>query len=376
MNTGRFRSTLEIIINEFQDLQILDLLNHLHVSFKNAIRQPDTETTLVFKDSFSKLSNALNKAPSNAVSPIRRMILDEINATPNIGMGLLNRITKIISADKVTPVSAEPLIQKTLAEVRAFHENVVNIINSFSKLKIDHDELKEGDFEIATSLPQGLADSNLERLEQEVHELDRCLKTFNEIASGDTKSINVKILSSSDWQFFLGCLPEVAACFALAIERIVALYKNHLEIRKLKLELAEKKAPEKVMEPLKEYLQEFVQEELRKIAEGLVNEFYKGADTGRRNELNNAAVNAVKYLTDRMDHGAIFQAEAKEPKEPRAKNAEEKKSQEFRNQVQEFQKIKELANRVNQIGRAVAILSKQDRPTHILSAKSGIDDNG
>lgn len=68
----------------------------------------------------------------------------------------------------------------------------------------------------------------------ELHRLDRTFGVFSELATGTREGFQVRSISSTDLTVFVDAAPEIAACTAIAVERVVALYKKLLEIRKLR----------------------------------------------------------------------------------------------------------------------------------------------
>lgn len=368
MNLGRFHSAITTILNEIQEDLNFDLLENLQTSLQNSISQQSPESGMLFKKAYSDLIDVLENAESNFTFSTRRKIYQEIGITQHIGIELSGKIKNAISENQIAPVNALAEIQKINKESKQFYDKLVILDNTFTDLKIEYDDLDEGEFEIGFSFPHDVIGTDLESLEKEFHRLDFALKTLQEISLGQVGQLSIKSISASEWQVFLNSLPTLAACTAVTIERIVALYKSNLEIKLLKQQLDNKNLPKKVTRPLQEHIEQAVKTELRQIAEDIVDEFYQVKDEGRKNELKNMATQALQYIADRMDHGATVEVHAQPPKEPKQKSGEDEgKDSIDQISLEEYQRINKIAIRVNNLSKLTLELEQSSGP--ILSLK-------
>lgn len=367
MNLGRFHSAVTTIVNEVKDEQIFQLIENLQTSLQNSISHQTPESGKIFKEAYSNLIDALENSESNTTFQTRRIIYNEIGATDHIGIGLANRIKNAISENQIAPANALAEIQNINKKSRKYHDMLVVLDETFSDLKIEYDDLSEGEFEIGFSFPHDLIGTDLESLEKEFHRLDFALKTLQEISLGKVEQLKIKTISASEWQVFLDSLPALALCMAATIERIAALYKNNLEIKLLKQQLDDKKLPENVTRPLQEHIEQAVKLELRQIAEDIVDEFYKNNDEGRKNELKNKATQTLQYLADRMDRGATIEVHAEPPDEPKVNPGEDEVDAVRQNTLNEYHKINEIAIRVKNLSKLTLELERSSGP--ILSLK-------
>lgn len=365
MNLGRFHSAIYSIKSEIENDNNFELLAELQTNLQNSITQQTPESAKIFKESYSSLISTLEKADSNFTYPTRRKIYLEIGATEHTGIGLLNKIKNAIAENQIAPANALAEIKNITDQAKKFLEKTITLDATFDDMEIEYDELGAGKFEIGFSFPHEVIGTDIESLEKEFHRLDFALKTLQEISMGEVGQVSIKTISASEWQVFLDSMPALAACTAIAIERIVTLYKNNLEIKLLKQQLDDKKLPKKVTKPLQDYIEQAVKAELRKIGEDLVDEFYKVKDDGRKNELKNKASQALQYLAGRMDHGATVEVHAKAPEKPKAKAAEEGEEE---NKVdpkvlQEYKRVNAIVNRVNQASKLTLELERSSGPT-------------
>lgn len=364
MHVGRLHAALERIKKEYEDKKILELLSQLQAGLQQSVSQPTPDTAKAFKTQYSKVLKVLSQSDVNTVTSTQRMIFDDIGASQNIGNGLLSRIKKLISSNQIVPANALSELNEVIQGLTTYLGSITNIINEFETLEIEYEELEPGEFEGGISIPRDVIEPSLEDLAKEFSSIDTFVKTIKEIVGDEPTSVGVKTITSTEWQIFIEYTPEAAACAALAIERIVALYKNHLEIRKLKMDMEQKELPETVTKPMQEYIDGIVKEKLREIGEEVVDTYYKQDDDGRKNELKNKLTHSLRYVAKRIDHGATFQTDARAPEEPKPEEGKEEIDDE---KLAKYNTAKELAEYVNETNKEITRLQRSDQPTLMLT---------
>lgn len=367
MNVGRLHTCLYLIKAEYDTFEIVKKLKNLHSSLQQSVSQPSEDATKNFKNNYSNLFTALSESWSNFESPTRIKTYDDIKVSSKIGQGLRDKIEKIISDNNITPASALKGISELVDEIEKFNTVIARVIIDFDFLNLEYEDIEPGEYEIGVSFPLKIIKSNLEGVSKEMNELDRVFKTFKEIAEDDTSSIKIRSISTTDMQVFLDSAPVVATLIATSLERIVALYKNILEIKKIKNELA-KKVPKKLITPVEEYEKEQIKTEVEKMSENLVDEFYKKKDDGRKNELKIALGKALRYLAEKIECGAIIDVRAGEPEEPEPSEGEEE-TPTYKRAQKEYLKEKERIEQINLKGRSIVELQKGDISLVLLKSK-------
>lgn len=368
MNLGRFHSAITTLSVNVENDKVIPLLAALQSALQTSISQPTEPNASAFKEQYSTLRMALENAAINTAYPTRKKIYEELGSLKVSGTGLLKRIDFVISENQITPANALIQIQKIYSEVVEYFSRLKTIDTEFTNLGIEYDALDSGQFEIGFSIPRDLTDSTLESLEKEFKEINFALKTFQEIAGDTSGSPLVSAISTSEWQVFLESFPSTAACVTIAIERVVALYKNNLEIKLIKKQLDEKKLPEAVTNPLQEYIETTVKSEIRKIGDEIVDEYFKG-DDGRKNELKTKISKALRYLADRIDRGATVEVHAEPPTDPKLEKVNDENGapkQLTQVELEEYKSKKELADSINQRMISISNISRDDGPTLFL----------
>lgn len=354
MNLGRFHGAIVSLKTEFQDYDLLSHLQKTATALKQSISQPDAPTASAFKNQLTSLSKILEQCPSNNAAPSRRKAYKELGAEDKIGIGLLNKINAILSANNITPADALASIQKTNTEVKEFHQTITTLSDGLEKIEAEYDELKAGEQEIGISIPESVLKANLSNVEEEIKCIKELLNVLSEIATGKVGHYSIRTIGSTELEIFLITVPIVVRCVAKAIEGIVALYKQQLEIKKVKLELEHLKMPDIVTKPYDEHTKEIIQKEINVIAKELIEDYYKGKDGGRKNELTTHLSKVLGYMAERIDKGATFEVRVglpEKPEEPKEEN--EEAHIEYQKELKAYEEKNNEALTTNQSGRKV-----------------------
>jgi len=373
MHVGRLHAAINLITTEFSNLEIEQNLTQLQTALNNSVSSPNEQHSQAFREKYAEVRKTLESCYTNNVTPTRRRIFDDIGASRYIGIGLLDNVTKIIAENNITPANALQEIITLNQKVHDFHESVAMLGDIFKKLEFEYDDLESGEAEIGIAIPPKIIKSNLEGLKQEIHEFDRALKVFKELEGESVESIKIKTISSSDFQLFLVCTPVVAAAIATAIDKIVAIYKNLLEIKKLREDLAKRKVPKKVTKGVEEYEDEVVDKELEELAKSFIEGKYKG-DDGRKNELKNALKMSLRFLAGRIDHGVLVEVRVAEPEEPEEAEDSEQGKKATAKEIKDYEKQREIAENINRKGRVLGQLKIGNKPIFLLSTSKPQED--
>jgi hypothetical protein len=182
-------------------------------------------------------------------------------------------------------------------------------INNFKYFNIHEDVVGADECELSIIIPRNHVENNLSNLGKELIEFEKNLSVFSEIATGSRTPIQVRSIASSDFSIFLDSVPAIGALIAVTVERIIALYKSSLEIKKLKLELEKHQVPDEIAKLLDQHISSIVSKEAEKIAAELMEKHAAHIDEGRKNELLTELRHSVENLADKIDKG--FQIEVR-----------------------------------------------------------------
>lgn len=106
--------------------------------------------------------------------------------------------------------------------------------------------------------------------------------------------------------------PATAVLFTLALERLLKVYQQILDIRLKHRELAENNdLPDEVLKPIADHVSEKMKAEIGSIAEDVISRA-KLDDDGRLNELRNELTRQLDELAERIDRGFDVEVRAGE----------------------------------------------------------------
>jgi hypothetical protein len=190
-----------------------------------------------------------------------------------------------------------------------------NLLTAFSQLQIGSEELEQGDCEVGILVPRTFVDNRLDKFSDELAELNRIFGVFAEISTGSRPGFEIRTISSSALTIFLNAAPVVGACISVAIERIVSLYKQLLEIRKLQGELKKQGMGKKDLKGIEDHANNLMGNGIEKLVQEILTEFHVGTDTGRKNELSIDLKYSLTKVANRVDRGFNIEVRMAEPEE-------------------------------------------------------------
>ncbi len=290
------------------------------------IQASNSSTQQNVVSSRDNLRKKLTATPSDSFSPTWREVLREIGGENLFGAKLLARIETAIDQNQMTPAVALSELEQIVTELQQFSEQLERGASAFAHFMIGSEKLAPGECEIGILIPRNAVKNELLDFATELRKLGSILNTFSEVATGKTDELEVRAISTSEFLVFLSANASYAACVAVAIERVVTLYKQLLEIRKLHQEIRKQGVPEAATSGIAEHANTLMADGIEKAAADLVEKFYKGNDGGRKHELVIAVRLRMNEIANRIDKGFNLEVRC-EPFSKQATAEEEKETQ-------------------------------------------------
>lgn len=323
MNAERLHAIVRALHNEAEDTEFPSLLKDLAEKLKEVIEaqsayQGNAEHTAKIQQRLATVRDnlyaALTNAETDGFSPSWRQVLTEIGGEGLFGSSLKTTVEDIFQRNQITPAVALQQLGKLAGNVDKFQEAVDSLLSAFKVFRIGDETLAPGNSEIGMLIPRAAVDNKLTEFAEELDEMGFVLNTFAEIATGKPDDLSIRTISSSDLTVYLNAGIPFAACLAVAIERIVALYKQLLEIKKLRADLLKQGVPEKQLLGIESHANELISKGIDELASDIVEKFYHHKDGHRKNELTNAARIALNKLANRIDRGYNIEVRVEPPK--------------------------------------------------------------
>lgn len=327
MNAERLHAILRNILEDLQKTNLENTLKELIDHLQQQVNQPSQpQPQQQVSKTLTLLNDSLERAPSNDFPPTWRQLLEEMSCDEYLGNKVRDKIEAIFSRNQITPSIALDEIRQIYAEVQKLGQAINNIIPGFDYLKIGSDDLEPGECELGILIPRAFVEDKLRNFGDELVELDKILKVFDEISIGSRPGFEIREISSSDLSVFLGLDPITATSLVFAVERIIALYKNVLEIRKIHNDLKDHKVPKKNLKGIKDYVSSIMEKGIDDLVPKIIKQFCISQDGCRTNELKIDLTLALKKIANRIDSGFNIEIRAQPTPEDSETNSGDEES--------------------------------------------------
>lgn len=314
MNVERLHAIAAALRADLDSSTSLALLQNLVSSLANQINQPgQPQYQQQTSQYYTQLLQTLEQSKVNSFSPTWRQVLDEIGATDLTGVALAESIRESFSRNQITASVAQQELQGYLNELQQFSTGLDQTLAGLHALKIGREDLDPGQCELGVLVPRVFLDNQLDRFASELAELNQIFGVFSEVATGSRPGFEIKTISSTDLSVYLGVEPFVGACVATCVERIVALYKQLLEIRKIQADLDRIGVEKKSRKGLEDHANGVMDNGIEKLVKEVMTEYMPKGEAGRKHELSIELKFAMKKIANRIDRGFNIEVRMQEP---------------------------------------------------------------
>lgn len=327
MNVERLHAIAACLRQDLDKTSTLSLLQNLVNSLTNQVNQPQQpQYQQQTSQNLSQLLAKLDGASVNEFSPTWHQVLDEIGATQLTGVPLADTIRDIFARNQITASAALQELQALLSDLQQLSAAIDQLLSSFRTLKIGTEDLEPGQCELGVLIPRPFLDDRLDRFAIELRELDRIFGVFSEIVTGSRSGFEIKTISSTDLSVYLEVAARVGACIANAVERIISLYKQLLEVRRLRGELAKQGVEKDGLKGVDSHAKKIMETGIDKLVKDLLADYLPKAEAGRKNELSIELTYTLKKIANRVDRGFNIEVRMSEP-DVEAENSENASAQ-------------------------------------------------
>lgn len=319
MNAERLHAIAIALNKEMKAIKTVEKIQNLKESLDNTVNQNHPQYQEELAKNLQIVDSSLASCPSDNFSPAWRQLLSELGGDNLFGLSLHKQIQNIFQTNAITPAVALKQLEALLSKLEAFKEGLENLLSSFQQFKIGNEQLEPGQCEIGMLIPRDAVKNQLPNFAQELKELVFILNTFSEVATGNPEELTIKTISSSDLTVYLDGTARFAACLAVAIERIVALYQRLLEIKKSKAELEKHGVPEEDMAGITAHANNLMSDGIETLTVEIIEKYHPAKDGHRKNELKNAIRISLNRIANRIDRGYNIEVRAeplKQDKKP------------------------------------------------------------
>ena len=348
MNAERLHAVVAAASEELDELSVVGNLNALLEGLQGLASQPNDATSQQHVSEARTALRNLQSAASNEWSAADRAVIEELGVAEAMGLSLVDRVEEVLSTNEMTPSVAVSELTPVVERVREVHDQLRSLDLALSFFGIGSDE-PGGEAEIIFAIPREAVHEELAELGQELNYLARILGPFQELATGTRGPIQVESISSSLFGLELLAVPAFAYGVARAVNEILSVYKNVLEIREARQRLRESGVPDEALAGVEQHANQAIEDRNAALAAELVDELAVASlDEGRRNELIIELRLSLNAIANRLDRGYSIDVRAPSPDEsPGGEGDEDQAQVESDPASAEFQRrIRDLAPRL------------------------------
>ncbi len=305
MHLGRFHRAIEQLADDFKTTNHTQLFENL-INSLNAIAQNpgNAEQAATYKGQLESFRQALLTSELNHPRPVLQVMLESIEAEKFIGEQLFSRVMSAISSNPAAPTLAIQELQKLKESTAKFYQHVTTINNAFTHLGVEYENLAHGEGELGILIPREENSSSLKNLSKEFNEWSNALASLTELFDPDAGPLQIRTCATTDWMIYLAATYPVLEGVSRCLKKINEILRELVESRNLIEQLISKKSSPKAVELLEDENKNKLSSDIRKLAEELVEQSYKGDDEARKNELKNAVDSALTQIAKKITKGA------------------------------------------------------------------------
>ena len=304
MNAERMHALASQLVESFTQGRVIKILSALINNLQaivNAPQDPAHQTELA--KTRERLEVLLRDIETNHLPPTIQKVAMELGLNFFIGHILLETIDAILDRNNITPAVAQSELTKIRDNIQQHIAALTQLVASLEHFEIEKEVLLPGEAEFSVLIPRDQVSNQLDNFGGELEKIDRILKVFSEFSTGQATDVKINQISSSDLSVFLDVAPEVGAFLALGLERLVALYKNILEVRKLNNDLRHANVPNDLLKQIDEHLETKIRDGIDTYVREKMGDMHEAVPQARKNELETALKAALHDIAFRIDRG-------------------------------------------------------------------------
>jgi hypothetical protein len=349
MNTNTALKIGKAIYHDLSDLGILNGISNLAQYLQQMVSNPGHAIyQQQFSDQKKSLFELLDKASTNNLNPRDKISLTEMGIDNKLGSILKIRIQKEIDDNSLTPSNLAQSLTAIVNELNLLNQYVTGLIAGIEGLLSAKEN--QVDYEIGLLIPNRYTKNTLDSLISELDDFGDIYKTFEEVCTGQRTNLKYTSLSNSDPYVTFESVGAVCACVAVAIERIIQIYKTVLEVRELRNKLKEQGITDGELTAIDDNANRRIESGIEELIPDLLSNFLKkDIESGRVNELKIELRHNLKKIAVKIDNG--FFIEAKVNKQEKEENVE--MSEQEKQEIANIKKSSLENNYINKSGQRI-----------------------
>jgi hypothetical protein len=340
MSTERLHALAYLLNEDLNRIELLTRLQGLIDSLQQLIHQSDENHQQMMTEALQAVYSALDESIVESLSPTWTQQLKKIGFHEYLGSQLKGKLIGCINQNQITPVRVHLKVKEWHSIIERFKSAIEEVTRALPQLNIGRDELEPGQCELGFLVPREVVNNHFSEYVKELRQFELIFRTFSEITTGKAEEFTVRTISS-DLIVYINAAPAVAALVATALERIITVYKELLEIRRLRNELSAQEVSDEELKSIDTHINIKMDKAIEKLAREIMAEYYKPSSMARKNELTNALRISLNKLANRIDRG--YNIEVRVAELPKEEIQEGQEKAEPTEESQHFEAIKKAS---------------------------------
>ena len=340
MSTERLHALAYLLNEDLNRIELLTRLQGLIDSLQQLIHQSDENHQQMMMEALQAVYSALDESIVESLSPTWTQQLKKIGFHEYLGSQLKEKLIGCINQNQITPVRAHLKVKEWHSIIERFKSAIEEVTRALPQLNIGRDELEPGQCELGFLVPREVVNNHFSEYVKELRQFELIFRTFSEITTGKAEEFTVRTISS-DLIVYINATPAVAVLVATALERIITVYKELLEIRRLRNELSAQEVSDEELKSIDTHINIKMDKAIEKLVREIMAEYYKPSSMARKNELTNALRISLNKLANRIDRG--YNIEVRVAERPKEEIQEGQEKAEPTEEIQHFEVIKKAA---------------------------------
>jgi hypothetical protein len=323
MELSRFHYAVDQISADCSFIEIHKKFFDLVANLNSLVANPgNPQVSQSFKDQLDSFRIELENSGLNHADGDLLATINNLNLHDYVGQGLYNRIRKILEENQLTPNLASASIDALSAETIKKLDALIAINTHFSDLKVEYTKLDDGKSEMAIEVPMEEETKTLEDLSKEAKDWHQICEFISETFDIDRSRVTIRTVSTGSILLYLAATAAFIFGVAKCLKGVNSILAEVIKAKNLYKQLSESQAPNEALEILEAHNSNKAKKDLVLLASQLVDEYYKGNDEGRKNELKTGLSISLQRLSHKLATGAKVNLRLAAPKKPKIEDGQ------------------------------------------------------
>ncbi len=357
MHLGRFHAVVQELSSFYQEAALSQKLDTCASSLDSYAQSRAQSHIESFKTGLESFRASATAVPEFLQQPHSVSVVEQLGLSTLLGEALYATVTGIVYGDQsYDHVSVAAELRKLTSSLNSRVASVVALDKSLDDLNVEYEHVADDESELGVLIPRELVGSTLPQFAKELDKFSGLFRAINELTGASSYDPKIRTISTSWWQFFIELDAIQIAAWTAAIERILTMFKNNLEIKKLQQELAKHEFPLTIHEAMEAEIDRRLSDGIQKIAADLRAEFGTGKDAARLNEVETQLRHGLHHLAHRLNQGTqveinigIPELSETEPPSDDESDAAREIRQRIADQKAKIQKLRDLREKANAV---------------------------